>query len=292
MMYRSAICCWRTVKMALLLKPKATLVAECRHGSIRVWWMFRSVGTCPYGNAWHGGRMKEMLMRKSLVVIAAASCVISVPAAAADVIVGGGSTANAFPFAGCAGTCDQYQQVYNSNQFAAPVLISAIRFVKGSGGSTLAGGTYTLSASTTSAAVDGLSSDFASNIGADNTTVFSGTLAPNFNGSVLRFVFSTPFQYNPAAGNLLLNFAVAGFTAPNESVFFLSQNTINGITSRQHNFGSATAGFGLQTTFETSPIAAGVPEPATWALMLLGFFTIGAAIRARKPVVSTTVSYA
>lgn len=38
--------------------------------------------------------------------------------------------------------------------------------------------------------------------------------------------------------------------------------------------------------------APGVPEPSTWALMLIGFFAIGAAVRRRKPVVSTTVSYA
>jgi hypothetical protein len=30
----------------------------------------------------------------------------------------------------------------------------------------------------------------------------------------------------------------------------------------------------------------GVPEPATWAMMLMGFFGLGAAVRAKKPLVA------
>lgn len=40
-----------------------------------------------------------------------------------------------------------------------------------------------------------------------------------------------------------------------------------------------------------SSMGGAVPEPATWAMMLLGFFGLGAAMR-RKPAVKTTVSYA
>ena len=38
--------------------------------------------------------------------------------------------------------------------------------------------------------------------------------------------------------------------------------------------------------------AAPVPEPAVWAMMLVGFCMVGAALRRRKAVVRTTVSYA
>lgn len=38
--------------------------------------------------------------------------------------------------------------------------------------------------------------------------------------------------------------------------------------------------------------AAPVPEPAVWAMMLVGFSMVGAALRRRKAVVRTTVSYA
>lgn len=47
-------------------------------------------------------------------------------------------------------------------------------------------------------------------------------------------------------------------------------------------------------SFVGRPVGApAVPEPATWAMMLLGFFGIGAAMRRQRPaVVNTAVSYA
>jgi hypothetical protein len=69
-------------------------------------------------------------------------------------------------------------------------------------------------ASTTTRSVDGLSMTFADNLGADNTLVFNGTLnwttgnlpGPG-NTRLFDIVFpcTTPFLYDPAAGNLLLD---------------------------------------------------------------------------------------
>ncbi len=39
-----------------------------------------------------------------------------------------------------------------------------------------------------------------------------------------------------------------------------------------------------QNSFEFDNIAAGVPEPATWALMILGFGAVGATIRSQRRV--------
>ncbi|WP_251567154.1 PEPxxWA-CTERM sorting domain-containing protein [Erythrobacter sp. 3-20A1M] len=53
--------------------------------------------------------------------------------------------------------------------------------------------------------------------------------------------------------------------------------------------------FGFQTTPNTAitATAGGVPEPATWALMLLGFGALGWAMRSRKPRLrSAGLSYA
>ena len=63
------------------------------------------------------------------------------------------------------------------------------------------------------------------------------------------------------------------------------------------NFGGAgTAGdilaFDLMTIGDAGQVTSGVPEPATWMLMLLGFFGIGAMMRRRKSAVTTKVRYA
>jgi hypothetical protein len=74
--------------------------------------------------------------------------------------------------------------------------------------------TLRIYASTTTRSVPGLSTTFAQNIGADNTLVFSGTLnwatgnlpgPGNTRQFDVVFPFTTPFLYDPAAGNLLLD---------------------------------------------------------------------------------------
>lgn len=48
-----------------------------------------------------------------------------------------------------------------------------------------------------------------------------------------------------------------------------------------------------QLTYDYTPAATGaVPEPASWAMMMLGFGAIGGAMRRRRPTVTTTVAYA
>ena len=87
---------------------------------------------------------------------------------------------NAFPFGGNYQDgfgATEYQQVYNSSEFGSGAFaMNSVTFFNGFFASTLANGTYTISISTTSAAVNGLSTNMASNIGADNETIFSGTL--------------------------------------------------------------------------------------------------------------------
>jgi hypothetical protein len=79
--------------------------------------------------------------------------------------------------------------------------------------------TLLIYASTTTRPVAGLSTTFAENIGADNTLVFSGTLnwetgnlpgPGNTRQFDVVFPFTTPFLYDPAAGNLLLDIRLSG----------------------------------------------------------------------------------
>lgn len=227
---------------------------------------------------------------KILIAAALSAASLAVPAHASTIVVGTGTGNNAFPFsqgATAPAPTQQYQQVYNAASFAGPVNILSVSFQRAVGGTTLAGGVYTLSASTTSAGVNGLNlTNLAANIGSNNQSVFSGTLQPNFVGNILRFVFAAPYRYNPAQGNLLLNFAVTGHTAAPTRVGFLADNgTAGTVYSRAQTFGvqseQANNGYGLVTSFDTSAIGA-VPEPATWAMMILGFGLVGGAMRSAR----------
>ena len=78
-------------------------------------------------------------------------------------------------------------------------------------------------------------------------------------------------MYDPSAGNLLLNVNVGSITN-NSSFAYLDVVTGSGLVSR--NFGGAVStDYGLVTGFNVATSA--VPEPATWAMMLVGFAGLG-----------------
>lgn len=139
-----------------------------------------------------------------------ASAGLVVPSAQASVA---GNTANSIPFDFDAPRGIRYQQVYGASEFAAPIQIGELRFrvsekFGNSFGPTTIGNIQ-LSLSTTASAPDGLSTTFEDNIGVDQTQVFGGTLElPGAGQNGLPFHVSipltTPFAYDPATGNLLL----------------------------------------------------------------------------------------
>ena len=222
--------------------------------------------------------MKISLMAAALTVT------ISTIASATPLVVGVGSSANAFPFGGSFSSPTTYQQVYSHLSFGtAAVGISALSFTLYSGNVTA--GNFTLSLSTTPKAVDGLdTSTFANNVGSDQKQVFTGTLAGELSGNTLAFTFA-PFKYDPTAGNLLLNIATSGIPHNFVGFFKADNGDAGGVYSRAHDFGSGFEGYGLQTTFEVGA-APGVPEPASWAMMLAGFGLVGAAVRRRSTIVA------
>lgn len=194
-----------------------------------------------------------------------------------------GAPGNAFdgdcaPF-GCAVA---YQQVYGNGQFSGPISITALtffnnNFVPGS----IAAANYTLSLSTTKAAVDGLSATLASNLGADSQVFFSGALGGSVGLSNQFTVTGSAFTYNPASGNLLLTVTSNG-VGQDYSIFldYLS-GAASGTFSRAYSFdtsGIASAiesdtGLVTQFTYSAGPtmpptMPTAVPEPS--ALMLVG----------------------
>jgi plastocyanin len=130
---------------------------------------------------------------------------------------------------GATGTLDvshRIQEVYGASMFPAhPVEILEVRFrpnISLGHAFTTVVANMQIRLSTTQKQADHLSTTFAQNVGADETTVFSGALnlSSSFSGPVsgpkdfdVIVPFATPFIYDPAAGNLLLdirNFSGSG----------------------------------------------------------------------------------
>ena len=125
--------------------------------------------------------------------------------------------------------------------------------------------TLRIYASTTSRSVGGVSTTFAENLGTNNTLVFDGTVTVttanlpgpgNTRQFDYVFAFTTPFLYDPAAGNLALDLQIEA------SGSALTFDTVSGdpAIGRVLNTGSSTATTGdirfshvTQLTFEAPP---------------------------------------
>jgi hypothetical protein len=195
---------------------------------------------------------------------------------AGTVIVGLGGTKNFFPFGlkddGTAYYNGEYQQIYDADRFPGASLITQIGFTASSGLSAV-NVTYNLSVGlgVTERTSDSPGSDFASGF----TPVFSGSTVAHITMPSDDFDFllplTTPFLYDPALGNLLLDINVFSATGPanllprltfrvddqqgSMSLVFLSNGSV-----------SAEAHNGLITQFTVNP----VPEPTTAGMLLLG----------------------
>lgn len=170
-----------------------------------------------------------------------------------------------------------YQQVYGSTAFSGPTAISTVEFLFPQYGNpwTDNTGSYTLSFYLTSQPVNGLSTNPAANA----TTLLSnfGTFTPG-----LSYTFTgNNFTYDPALGNLLMQVVSSG--TPDDSNALAYSNATNDAMSnlyRPLGGGALTTGSnGLVTRFAS---ASAVPEPSTWALLILGFFALGTVMRQRK----------
>jgi hypothetical protein len=120
---------------------------------------------------------------------------------------------NCIPFlcnvAGQVPTID-YQQVYLGSAVGSQSITSVDFYnnINFSGNKLVIGGTYSLYLSTTTAAVNGLSSNLASNRGADWTLVGSFLAGTNTNPMIT--ISTNPFNFNAANGNLLMEIIGTG----------------------------------------------------------------------------------
>jgi hypothetical protein len=190
--------------------------------------------------------------------------------------VGAGNINNIYPFdIGDIGLSSQrYQQVYGSSDFgSSPITITGLAFTPATGftapfSSVLPN--VDISLSTTAAPVDGLSSTFAANVGADSTLVFGGPLPLSSAGipGVFDMVipFTTPFTYDPERGNLLLdveNFADG--TTTHFGTELASGDTVSRVVA-DNDVNSPTA-FTVDTAGLVTEFVTVVPEPSSIAAL-------------------------
>ena len=180
------------------------------------------------------------------------------------------------------------QTAYGASYFgSAPISINSIGLYL----TDYATQDFTFTLSTSANAVGNLSTTFADNISNDAKTFFSGSLPSTTDADGFTIFSGTPFTYDPTKGDLLLqvtsnestyNGASAyqgseggGSSAPTERVFSFNPGSATGEKE--------TAGYGFDTKFGLStPSASAVPEPTTWAMMILGMGAIGASARSAK----------
>jgi PEP-CTERM motif len=225
-----------------------------------------------------GYGLKSFLGATALVAIAGATA----PASALVIGTVDNGGANCIPFGCNLGLGSRYQQVYKGSLFGSnPLTISSVRFYSQDPptGGTLFDTDITISLSTTTAAVDGLSAVFDDNLGADDTLVFTGHVGGSI-GSFFDIFFDVPFTFDGDLGNLLLDIEFSNRTGFGNSFLDAHNGDFGGDSSRMHDFGSGFAGFGLVTGFNEATTL--VPEPATLALISAGMLGVGWVRRRRN----------
>lgn len=197
-------------------------------------------------------------------------------ASAGTITVGTFDSINAAPFDVLIYS-GEYQQLYVSSDFAGPVTINSLGFAEGSlsgSGETI---NVTISLSTTSATPSTLSTNYAANKGPDFTQVFSQTISYTSTGlGNFDLVFNiSPFSYNPAEGNLLMDVVLHGGANTGPFLGGDFEATSDLTTTRIFNlagFGAPTSSYGeaeaqgLVTQFGVTP----TPEPSSLSIIVLG----------------------
>ncbi len=97
------------------------------------------------------------------------------------------------------------------------------------------------------------------------------------NGSAINAPGGSYGNYFTTGGTFLDGSGIQFFTQAGNDIRFFYQDTVS-----QYRVNTFSPGSSSYVTVTTSPVAAAVPEPATWAMMIGGFGMIGFAARRRR----------
>lgn len=186
-----------------------------------------------------------------------------------------------------------YQQFYSRAKFPGRVRLTEIAFASAPlvGTSGVASYDFALRLGTAATSVSAPQKIFSANRSSDLMTVFAGPLSSvqKRDGTFdLLISFDEPFDYDPRAGDLLLDvvigapteytgsdlYFVAGASEDVSSVFSTTSSPV-GILDEEFRYGLCT-----RFAFTSAAVTAPVPEPTT--MMLLGTGLAGICVAARK----------
>ncbi|MEP7222701.1 MAG: PEPxxWA-CTERM sorting domain-containing protein [Novosphingobium sp.] len=229
--------------------------------------------------------------------IAAVALLVSfaAPASATSVTIGNTDEGNCYPFScGATDGLTQYQEQYDKAAFTGPITFNSVQFAQNLAygpnngvpyGPIIDSASYDVSFYLSNVTFTGLTDDLSSNLGTFLGSLGTFTLGGPVS-NVLNLTGNT-ITYDPSLGqHLLMNvniFNVTGTQGPYGTYQnFFNSDSSNEIVSRAWTGTGGSvgnAGSALQTTFA---MVTATPEPATWAMMVLGFGIAGAALRRRR----------
>ncbi len=215
-------------------------------------------------------------MKRFLMAAAAVCSLAAAVSPAQALVVGTADSISTIPFSYF--HAPYYQQIYSAAAFAAPTSISKISFYNTQGPThvTPLADTFTFYLSTSKEAIPTFDTHNVTFPDGSFTEVFTGT-AKYVDGR-LDFDLTTAFDYDPSKGNLVLT--VKDFSYGSGGDLYLDADKNTGLTNMRDSAFTYDYNQGLVTGFNDG--VAGVPEPATWAMLIAGFGLVGGAMRRRR----------